>query len=84
MRLTISMALSLASLSTGVVAQTSDAGGSVTLNVPRCNRRNLAEAAEFEFERNAYWWAPAEMHTVQPTPKFVISRMGFRLLSSTW
>ena len=30
------------------------------------------------------WWGPAEMHTVQPTPRLVISRMGFRLLSSTW
>src|SRR5258708_1240209 len=35
----------------------------------------------FEFERNAYWWGPGEMHRVQPTPRLVISRMGFRLLS---
>src|SRR6185295_12557921 len=38
----------------------------------------------FEFEWNTYWCGPGEMHSVHPTPRLVISLIGFRLLSSTW
>src|SRR5256885_163117 len=37
-----------------------------------------------EFDSKTYWCRPGEMQMVQPTPRLVISRIGFRLLSSTW
>ena len=69
MRLIFPMALSLASLATGVVAQTSDAGADQSLSTSLAAtakamhasiRRNLAEAAES---------MPAENYTFRPTPQ---------------
>jgi uncharacterized damage-inducible protein DinB len=69
MRVTISMALCLASLSTGMVAQTTDAGADQSLSTSLAAtakamhasiRRNLAEAAES---------MPAEDYAFKPTPQ---------------